>query len=417
MGTELPQYYKQQNNVSQAQRQAGYAGQAGAQAGYTGQAGLQAANNTSQAYLQSTQPGGQNYNPYQQTTQQVYNPLNVNYSPGATYGTYQGSDLSQLYGNNPFVADFSNPNVFNNADIWNNYPNATNTQIAGSYGGGTTPASSMQPTSALPSRVYRADIPISDISNWTQPDLSGALNYQYFTKGDQPYLQVYAANPLAGINGWSYLNTLGYSPDQFYANQNALLGKQGYNFTDYATLFAQQQAQDAQKYLDSLTNQQTTITDQINNYIDQLSQAMTPSTNESKTTTSAATSSGTGLPAGFQALPMPAEYYGFAAAAQPQGTTDEYSSPYFNGWTQAQDADWIKQLGLAGLGPMSYYDYVANYGPSNAVLDPNTGYYLDPSARNESTLRNLYPGLMPQPAYNAYNPLVTDRNGNRVFFL
>jgi len=45
-------------------------------------------------------------------------------------------------------------------------------------------------------------------------------------------------------------------------------------------------------------------------------------------------------------------------------------------------------LSLAGLGPMSYNDYVANYGPSNAVLDPDTGYYLDPSAMEGTKFRS-----------------------------
>jgi len=192
--------------------------------------------------------------------------------------------------------------------------NAWNAQF-GNQGQGQGQGNVNQPN---PRTLFRTDIPISDPSAFQLPEwIDQALQYEYTTMPGaegamDPYLTVWAANPLSQGNQWVNFNTLGYAPTQAIGRD--IQGLQGYGrglttmqdllasvedpYQALMTSFQEQQAQ-MQAAQEALLQQ---IADMAAGTQDIAAQAETiPEVQNTPTF----------LPPGFQSLPE--EYYGYAA--------------------------------------------------------------------------------------------------------
>jgi len=213
----------------------------------------------SQAQQQATMYGGQNYVP---PTGMYQTPNNLTIYPTASSGYYTppaGNDLSSMYGANPYVADYSNPNIYTDpSTFWSFTPAGTDQTT------GLTPSTSPQATTStqpLGKSIFRTIIPMGeDYANpsWlSNPDI---LDYQYMTDpSGANQLVAYSRSAIPG-GSWSSINTLGYQ--DAVARNLGLLGGQGYSMYN----------PDSTSAYDQLYSDYKAQMDQINNLIDQVNQ-------------------------------------------------------------------------------------------------------------------------------------------------
>jgi len=240
MGGALPASYYNPTGVSQAERQA--------------------ANNTSQAYQQSTMYGGQNYVPPTVNTMSATNPYSVNTTSMLGYIPSSYQDV------NPYIADYSNLGINTNTSIWNPGANTAATQQTA----GTT-ASTYTPSQTR--TLYQIKLPVGEdwqMPSWTSnPAYVGGNYYRdpakkvwnpetqtYDEVPGDPYFYGYSWEQIPNAGGmWGTVNTMGYDPTTVINRQGSALTGKGY--TTYNPATEAQSAYD--KLLDDYQKQQQSI--------------------------------------------------------------------------------------------------------------------------------------------------------------